>query len=109
MAQTDGLLHSTLLSSWSRYRAALSADELNALANEGDAVMRGVNEAIGESPSSPLAQAIAGQWLALTQRIYGEQVQATDYVHMLTERGEQGTWGGWIWLRDALEARRPAV
>jgi hypothetical protein len=24
-------------------------------------------------------------------------------VRMLNERAEQGTWGGWTWLRDALE------
>ena len=68
-------------------------------------LMRSVQDAIGESPSSPRAQAIAAQWLALTQRIHGEQVPVADYVRMLTERAQQGTWAGWTWLRDALEAR----
>jgi TipAS antibiotic-recognition protein len=100
--------HNMLMSSWSRFRAVLSADQLTALADEGDTLMRGVHEALGQSPSSPQAQAIAAQWLALTRRIYGEQVSVADHLRMLTERAEQGTWGGWIWLRDALEARRPA-
>ena len=102
------MLNDMLMSSWSRFRAALSPDQLTALADEGDTLMRGVHEALGKSPSSPEAQVIAAQWLALTRHIYGEQVSVADHLRMLTERAEQGTWGGWIWLRDALEVRPPA-
>jgi len=103
------MLHNTLLSSWNRFRAGLSTDQLAALADEGASVMRDVHEATGESPSSPRAQATAAEWLELAQRIHGKQVPVADYVRMLTERAQQGTWVGWSWLRDALEARRPAV
>ena len=74
------MLNHTFESAWRRYRARLSADELTALAEEQATIMRTVHGTMGESPSSPPAQAVAARWLALTERIHGVQVPLTDHV-----------------------------
>jgi DNA-binding transcriptional MerR regulator len=98
-----------LMALWTERRKQISSDEMVAIGAQWETLAGDLMNAADEDPEGANAQRLADRWLAMLDRLYGEEASECMFVTALRDLDQWSpsvaSWRGWEVLRKTLNAR----